>query len=172
MHSENKIRSFEHQLIQEKANKQNFKQKYDAAKSIAVSKVGSIHEVQTAIFTAQHPVQRAKVSKLIQPSTSAFKTVQHSDEDSSCDQEEFGGMNQALESDENDPVPVSAEVAFAMMDGQTAKLVQEKTKAAMHVHQHKQHRLKKNSVLRNSAIMRARTPAPIKSTKQDNLDDS
>jgi hypothetical protein len=78
LHSENKIRSLKNQLIQEKENKQHFRKKYDAAKSIAVLKMGSIHKVKTAMFAAQHLVQQANVCKQTQSSTSASKTVQHS----------------------------------------------------------------------------------------------
>ncbi len=67
-----------------KANEQHFKETYEAANFVAVYKVGSIHQVETAIFAAQHPVQQAKVQKQTRSSASASLTVKYSDEGSSC----------------------------------------------------------------------------------------
>jgi hypothetical protein len=83
-------------------------------------------------------------------------------------------MTHAIESDEDDPVPVCAEVAFTMMDQQTAELVEEQPKVAMHVYQHKLHccKINNDSVLRNQVTMQASTMAPLKPMKLDSLDDS
>jgi hypothetical protein len=89
------VKSLKNELVMVRARKDELKEQLQTAKSIAISKVGSVHKVETAML-AEKPPRWAKVSK----PAKHIRTILQSDDDSSA--LEFAGVAFEIESLESE----------------------------------------------------------------------
>ncbi len=156
------VSNLDNQLQQAKSQKATCQRQLEIAKSPAVSKVGSTHEVETAMFAGKLPRQ-AKVFKR----PKHVSTTILSDNDAS--DAEFAGVAFAIENNNEDNYPsiIAADVVTFKDQAQAESVVKVPKKVPQST---KLHRSKMKSVVRIDKIRTTtnnRKPAPFKSQLLD-----
>ena len=117
--SMHQISNLDHQLAQLRTAKQKIYRDLQIAKELAVSKVGSVHEVESAMFAGKPSMTRAKVQgppKVQKPPKQHHRITMHSDNDSDDNNSdgEFAGVALAFETDQDSHPPIVPAVAMSI----------------------------------------------------------